>query len=157
MEMRPTSEKEETTEGRIDREKAVSITAGFIINLGIATTLIALMFFLFQGLFTQVQDDTAGSEMRVVGEKVSAELEKADRLAQEGNGTITTRLPTFERSYTMTITGDSDGQVILNSGSAEVSVNYSVKSDIDDEYGNSNGGRIEMRYENVGDGRIELR
>jgi hypothetical protein len=154
MKMRP---REGTTEGRIDREKAVSITAGFIINLGIATTLIALMFFLFQGLFTQVQDDTAGSEMRVVGEKVSAELEKADRLAQEGNGTITTRLPTFERSYTMTITGENDGQVILNSGSAQVSVNYSVKSDIDDEYGNSNGGRIEMRYENVGDGRIELR
>lgn len=154
MKMRP---REETTEGRIDREKAVSITAGFIINLGIATTLIALMFFLFQGLFTQVQDDTAGSEMRVVGEKVSAELEKADRLAQEGNGTITTRLPTFEQSYSLTITGESDGQVILNSGSIQADVNYSVQSHIVDEYSTANGGSIKIRYENVGDGRIELR
>ena len=154
MEMRP---REETTESGIDREKAVSITAGFVINLGIATTLIALMFFLFQGIFTQVQDDTAGSEMRVVGEKVSAELEKADRLAQQGNGSIDTRLPTFEQSYTVTITGESDGQIILNSGAAEATVNYSVQSDIDDEYSTSNGGRIEMRYANVGDGRIELR
>lgn len=147
----------ETTEGRIDREKAVSVTAGFIINLGIATTLIALMFLLFQGIFTQVQDDTAGSEMRVVGEKVSAELEKADRLAQQGDGTIDMRLPTFEQSYTMTITGERNGQVILDSGTMEVAVNYSVQSDIDDEYSTSNGGRVEIGYENVGNGRIELR
>jgi hypothetical protein len=156
MEMR-SKPKENTPERRIDRQRAVSITAGFIINLGIATTLIALMFFLFQGLFTQVQDDTAGSEMRVVGEKVSSELQKADRLAQRGNGSITTRLPTFEQSYEMTITGEKDGQVILNSGSMRVSVNYSVDSDIADEYSTANGGRIEMNYEKVGDGRIELR
>jgi len=154
MEMRS---REEKTQGRIDREKAVSITAGFIINLGIATTLIALMFFLFQGLFTQVQDDTAGSEIRVVGEKVSAELEKADRLAQQGNGTIETKLPTFEQSYRLTITGESDGQVILNSGSVQTDVNYSVRSDIVDEYSAANGGTINIRYENAGDGRIELR
>jgi len=44
--MKPKSLKE----GRTRRDKAVSVTTGFIINLGIATTLIALMFFLFQGI-----------------------------------------------------------------------------------------------------------
>lgn len=142
----------------MDRDRAVTVTTGFIINLGVATTLIAVMFFLFQGVFAQVQDQTAGSEMRVIGEKVSSDLQKADRLAQRGNGTVEMDLPEFEQVYTVTVTGDKDGQVILDSGTMEVSVNYSVSSSItNDDYGSGAGGEIVMEYRNVSGGEIELR
>lgn len=142
----------------MDREKAITVTTGFIVNLGIATTLIAIMFFLFQGVFVDLQDQTAGSEMRIVGEKISTELQKADRLAQKGNGTIEADLPQFEQAYRVNVTGDKKGQIILRSGATEVEVNYSVSSEItNDDYGNSAGGSIVMEYSNVGDGEIDLR
>lgn len=142
----------------MDRQKAITVTTGFIVNLGVATTLIAIMFFLFQGVFVDLQDQTAGSEMRIVGEKISTELQKADRLAQKGNGTIEADLPRFEQAYRVNITGDKKGQIRLSSGATEVEVNYSVGSDItNDGYGNSAGGRIVMEYSNTGDGEIDLR
>ena len=142
--------KEENTR----RDRAVSVTTGFIINLGIATTLIALMFFLFQGVFAQVQDDTAGSEMRVVGEKVSSELQKADRLAQQGDGEIEIDLPSFEQSYSLNIeeTDDGNGEITVNSGSVEVTVGYSVQSDVRteggvEEYTRSSGSTVVLDYD----------
>lgn len=142
----------------MDRGKAITVTTGFVINLGIATTLIAIMFFLFQGVFVDVQDKTAGSEMRIIGEKVSSELQKADRLAQQGNGTLELRLPQFEQEYRINVTGEKDGQVVLRSRATKVAVNYSVGSDITNaEYGNQAGGRIVIEYRDVGNGEIELR
>lgn len=142
----------------MDRDRAITVTTGFVINLGIATTLIAIMFFLFQGVFLSAQDQTAGSEMRIVGEKISTELQKADRLAQKGDGNLEIDLPEFEQSYRVNITGDKKGQIILKSRATEVTVNYSVSSDIvDDGYGNVAGGRIVMEYSDTGDGEIDLR
>jgi hypothetical protein len=142
----------------MDREKAITVTTGFVINLGIATTLIAIMFFLFQGVFIDVQDETAGSEMRIIGEKVSSELQRADRLAQQGNGTLELGLPQFEQAYRLNVTGEREGQVILRSRATKVAVNYSVDSDITNGgYGNQAGGRIVIEYRNVGNGEIELR
>jgi len=101
--------------------------------------------------------------MRVVGEKVSSELQKADRLAQRGNGTVQADLPRFEQSYRLTIEepdGDGNGEITVNSGTVRVTVGYSVQSDIDlddGEYRAPSGGQIVMDYGNAaGDSEIEI-
>lgn len=128
----------------------VSVTTGYIINLGTATTMIAVMFFAFQGMFTTVQDQTSGTETRTVGEKVAASLQKADRLADRGSGTVEMSYPRFENSYTVKITDNGGGRVYVTTGTTNVSVEYSVDSDVKNlPYEFSDGERVEIQYENA--------
>jgi hypothetical protein len=107
-------------------DRAVSVTTGYMINLGIATTAVALFFFGAQGVYADIQENTAGTELLVANEKLVSELEKADRLADEGTGNVTMDMPSMESTYEVKIT---DNTVYANGTSVQTSVGHSADID----------------------------
>lgn len=67
-----------------DSRSAVSITTGFIVNLGIATVAISMMLYVMQGPMTNLADDTKEKQLEVSSERIVSELERADRMARLG-------------------------------------------------------------------------
>jgi len=59
---------------------AVSITTGYIINLGIATIAVSIFLVLLQGVFADVTESASEAQISVAGEKLAEEIEKIDRL-----------------------------------------------------------------------------
>lgn len=111
---------------KTENDKAVAVTTGYIINLGIATTAVALFFFGAQGIYADIQDSTAGSELRVANEKIVSELEKADRLADGASGNVTLHPPSMESTYDVKVTDDT---VYVNGTSVQTSIEHTADID----------------------------
>ncbi len=115
-------------------ETGVSITTGFIINLGVATIAIGFMLFISQGTLTDVVDTTEENQLRVTGEQIVSDLERADRLARSGGeGTIDMEQP--DVSYNVRITEDTGNDnylVNISSSRVLVSLQYTGEADVED-------------------------
>lgn len=108
------------------RQQAVSITTGFILNFGIATIAVSIVLFTMQGFYTDLADDARETELHVAGERVVWELEKTDRIAQEGPDTDSMMYfssDEIDQSYTFTVYEDN---VTLYSGSNMVTVSHTA-------------------------------
>lgn len=112
-----------------DDDEAVSITTGFIINLGIATVAVSIFLFHLQGLFVDVTDRSAETQLSVAGERLAEEIERVDRLSnRQGQSEInaTVELPRFESRYTAEIVANSSGgNITMKSSSGDSSVTVS--------------------------------
>lgn len=112
-----------------DEPNAVSITTGFILNLGIATVAVGITLFLITGTYSDIRTSSAESELKVVGEKISAEIEKVHRMSnlqQNSNPSVELNMPDIDRDYTVNITSDT---VQVYSGQAEVTLNHGADMD----------------------------
>ncbi|APE95725.1 DUF7266 family protein [Halodesulfurarchaeum formicicum] len=101
---------------RVDR--GVSTAVGYVLNLGIATLLVTGLLVAGSGLVADQRDRAAGAELDVIGNRIAADLETADRLVQNGNGSVTVRtsLPNAVAGNSYRVAIDSTG------GNATVSV-----------------------------------
>jgi hypothetical protein len=134
-------------------ERAVSISTGYIINMGMGVVAISILLFSLQGIFTDITDMAAETEMEVVGEKVANEIEKVDRIARRG-GSADTRvnLPNYDSAYTVRVGyEDGEGVVRLVSGGKNVEIGYTNVTAIEDA-----GEGIEARSGNTG-GSMRIR
>jgi len=115
------------------KENAVSITTGFIINMGIASVVISVLVFNLSGPTGQILDLTERSHIEVVGKSVVSDLEEADRLARKGiNGTVTIDQPESGTQYTVEIEKEGGGyDVRVSSGSLTTRHRYTGDSKID--------------------------
>lgn len=134
--------------------EAVSITTGYIINIGMGVVAISVLLFSLQGIFTDITDSAAETELSVVGEKVANEIEKVDRIAQRGGAADTqVRLPRFNNVYTVNVNYESgQGTVRLVSGGQNVEVEYNNVTAVEDAgdgieiRAGRDGGSMRIRY-----------
>lgn len=112
-----------------DGTKAVSVTTGFILNIGIATIAVSLILFSLQGLFTDLRENSQETQMSVVGEKMIWEMEKVDRMARlhEGSeGEVFVDASEVDIAYTMYIYEDNmtiespDNSIVLKHDVEEI-------------------------------------
>lgn len=134
------------------REKAVSITTGFILNVGIATIAVSIILVSLQGFFTGVQDDSKETEMRVVGERVAWELEKANRLANDTTGGNVTIETDDVAAYRIQIKEESL-RLDSSRGGSNVNVSHDAEIDPSTVPHNFTGGqsfKVELKNNEVG-------
>jgi hypothetical protein len=139
------------------KEKAVSVSTGFVINMGVASVILSFMMLNLIGPTDQLMDSTERSHLDAVGQSVVSDLETADRLAREGmNGTIEISSPEAGTGYTVKLEEDGDGyEVKVSSGSVTVGHRYTGESDINGTpIGFSSG--TEIRVEMNPNGPLEV-
>ncbi|MEF8772012.1 DUF7266 family protein [Halodesulfurarchaeum sp.] len=96
--------------------RGVSTVVGYVLNLGIATILVTGLLVSGGGLVDDQRERTARSQMDVIGNRIAADLETADRLLRTGNGSVTVRSdlpPTVVGSQYQVDVVASNGTAIL--------------------------------------------
>lgn len=139
---------------------AVSISTGYIINLGVATIAVSIFLLLLQGVFADVTETASETQTSVVGEKLAEEIESVDRLAKktgDGSPTAEVNLPTFETAYSVTVRADSEGNgtVTVASGTGTtVNATFTNSSSIRNASEGvelNSGNDVTLRYESTGE------
>lgn len=137
-----------------ESSNAVSVTTGFILNVGIATLAVSLIMFSLQGMFTDLQEESAESEIRVVGENLAWELEKAERMAEnEAEGELQYQSPRLGM-YEIRV---HESYLHLRKSNADVIVNHTVSNWEDPNsvpYNTSGGQNHIIEYDSGG---VEIR
>jgi hypothetical protein len=112
--------------------EAVSITTGYILNIGIATLVLSTLVLGMQGTFDNIEQTTADAQAQFVAEKVAGEITQADRLARidenvSGTFTFELREDIAESDYSVEVT---DGWVNVTATGTTVRRRYNVSSDV---------------------------
>lgn len=96
------------------RDRGLSVAVNYVIGLAITTLLITGLLYTASDIVEDRRDSVTRSELRVVGEQVTADLMTADRLARTGATTVV-----VDVSGPDTVAG-SDYTVSLNATTEEV-------------------------------------
>ncbi len=117
-------------------DEGSSIVTGYVVNLGIATVMVAMILFMMQGIFTDIFNAASESQIRVAGESISSDIQKADRLAvmSEGDGpSVKVTPPRLGQDYSVTIRYNDSadrGFVHLVSGNTNIRIPYTNQTPI---------------------------
>jgi len=109
-------------------DSAVSIVMGYVINMGVATVVISVFLLYLQGPMTDVVESTQESELEVIAEQISNDIQTAERAATTSGGAqgrMEVSSPRVERGYTVRVGG---GQVNVTSNRRRVTADYNVSS-----------------------------
>jgi len=114
---------------RYPGERAVSPVFGYVLTLAIATMLVGGLLVSAGGFIDDQRRNTAQSELRVVGQQISADVSAADRLARTDGADdtrVTRRIPSevVGSAYTVEVavgsSADGGRIVVVYNGSAVV-------------------------------------
>ena len=72
-------------------DRGVSTVVGYVLNLGIATILVTGLLISGASLVDQQRERTVRAELDVIGNRIAADLEMADRLLRTGDASVTVR------------------------------------------------------------------
>ena len=145
-------------------ERAVSTTLNYALNLSLATLLITGLL-IAGGNFVQNQrEQTVRTELRVIGQQISADIVTVDRLIRTKDSANTLSLDRVEvdrklprkvsgSTYSVEIAGSVPSYTItLTSANPGVSVSVSIDTQTPFDTSTSfSGGTIEIRYPNAED------
>jgi hypothetical protein len=124
------------------REDAVSITVGYVLNLGVATLVLSAFLLGMQGTFRNVEDTVSESQAESIAEKVAIEVTQADRLARISDGSsgvVTFEIPDNigDSGYSVNVTED---EVVVSTSTGEViAQGYNTTSEVDGGLLNTDG------------------
>jgi len=137
-------------------ERALTTNLEYVLSLSIAAILITGLLFAGTEFVGDRQRNVVDAEMRVIGQHVASDIERADRLARAGTGAD--RLA-INSSYPKRIAGLAYRLNVSNSGvrlstsdpDVEVEVNLSVRVSNGVEETNFRGGDITITYDRSAD------
>jgi hypothetical protein len=124
-------------------DRGVSTTLGYVLNLGVAAILVTTLLLAAGTMVDEQRDRAADTELRVVGERVAADLAAADRLARASNGgTVAYQIETPRTlagttydvrvnesgTDTLVLVGDRSGVTVSVEYHAEIPVNATTES-----------------------------
>lgn len=130
-------------------ERAVSPVFGYVLTLSVATLLVGGLLISAGGFVDDQRRNTAESELRVVGQQVSADISAADRLARTDGAediSVGRTLPqaVVGSPYTIEVVDDGEGPTSpylrLSASRPEVSVMVGIANRTDVAVGSSAGG-----------------
>lgn len=137
-------------------DDGVSTTMGYLFNIAIATTVIAVLLFAGQGTMDDVVGLAESTQMEVTGERVLSNLETADRLAREG-GTGEIQVSPADVDYDVELDPDTDS-VVLSADGQSTNLTYAGESSLpDDEFRSSQGVTIAYKADDNPDQRLSLK
>lgn len=138
-------------------ERAVSSTISYVLTLAISALLVSGLLIAGSDFVNDRREQVVRNELRVVGQQVAADLERADRLVQAAEGSTTVEL---ERTFPNDVSGSqyririetdaSSGpdRIALSSADPEirVEITFRVATDLDDTTV-ADGGVIQISYD----------
>jgi hypothetical protein len=96
--------------------RGVSTVVGYVLNVGVATILLSGLLLGGATLVENQEERTVRAELDVVGNRLAADLETADRLHRSANGSVTIRSELPERvagsPYEVRLVGTASGATI---------------------------------------------
>lgn len=118
-------------------DRAVSVSVGYVLNLAVATMLLSGLFFAAGSVVETERERAAESELRVVGEQLSADVLAADRMvnASSDPDSATVRVASdipgkvADSGYTITVT--SDPTIVLEATAPDVTVTVPLETRAD--------------------------
>lgn len=133
-----------------DVDRGMSTVVGYVLNVGIATLLITGLIFASGNLVEDQRERAIRSEFGVLGNRIAADLETADRLSRVSDGgevRLSTQLPEYISGKQYEISLESDGDdvdVVLHMDGPEVTVRVSVNNSTAIEPNTVEGGALEI-------------
>jgi len=136
-------------------DRAVSTTVSYALNLAVATMLVAGVLTATSGVVVDQRGQAARSELRVVGQRLAADIGTADRLANAGGETVSVTSPLPDSvagvSYTVEVTGS---RLVLEANFQSVSVTVPYRTNHTVESTTVAGGELHVRL--AADGDLEV-
>jgi FlaG/FlaF family flagellin (archaellin) len=140
--------------------RAVSPVVGYVLTLSVTTLLVSGLVIAAGGFVEDQRERTSRSELRVVGQQVSADIAAADRLNRTEGATdveITRSIPerVVGSQYTVAVRTDSSGPTVpyleLTTVRPEVTVEVAVANETAVAETSVSGGEIRTRYNSTSD------
>ncbi|WP_266077463.1 DUF7266 family protein [Haladaptatus caseinilyticus] len=140
----------------IDCNRGVSVTVNYALNLVVATVLIAGLLTATAGMVEDHRRDAARTELHVIGQRLSADTQTADRLVQVGGKTVVveTSLPERVAGVSYSVTVEPDAFVLKTTG-PQVTVRVSFATATPVKETTTSGGSVTIVR--TDDGELEVR
>lgn len=136
-------------------DRGTSLTLGYVLSLSIATVLVTGLLIAGGGFVDERRDQVVREELRVIGQHVASNVEKADRLVVAGDDVDTVAVnQSFPRAvtgaqYNIHLVPASSGSdhLFLNSSSQDIAVRVNVTTETDLRETTANGGTVAVVYD----------
>ena len=135
-----------------DVNRGVSTVLGYSLNLMVATLLVTGLLIAAGSLVDSQRDQASRAELQVVGERLVANLETADRLARtasDGHGSVDTTLPSHVAgsSYRVTIvTSNGSAQAVLTADAPQNRIVIPINNETPIAPSNHTGGTLHVTW-----------
>lgn len=134
-------------------DRAVSVTVNYVLTLAITTVLMTGLLFAAGNVVEDRRDSATRSELRVVGERVAANLMAADRLAQTNASEVAmvTEGPDRVAGLEYTVSLNATGQeVVLSTADPEIVVRVAFDNTTAVSDSTADGGRTRIVLDDPG-------
>lgn len=128
-------------------DRGVSVALNYVLSLAITTLLISGLLFATGDVVGDRRESIVRGEMQIVGERVSAGLAMADRLARTGAMDVSVEVSAPPRVAGDPYSIELDAarrEVVLTTADGSVSVGVPVKNETALAASTANGGRVEV-------------
>lgn len=112
-------------------DRGVSTTLGYVLNLGVAAVLITTLLLAAGTLVDDQRDRAVETELRVVSERVTADLAAADRLARASDGgtvrygiEVPTRVSGTTYDVRVNQSGNDTVELVADRSAVSISVDF---------------------------------
>lgn len=142
-------------------DRGVSTALGYVLNLGVAAVLVTTLLFAAGTLVDDQRDRAVETELRVVGERVAADLAAADRLARASDGgTVRYAVEAPSRvsgtAYDVRVNQSGDDTVVFAADRSNVAVEVEFQAELDVNASTLAGGDLVVVYD-ADTGTLEVR
>ncbi|MFC7075798.1 DUF7266 family protein [Haloarcula halophila] len=137
-------------------DRAVSSTLNYVLSIAIASLLVTGLLFSGTSFVEGQQEQVVRSELRVIGEQINADLQRADRLVVAGDGSTTVRI---EQTFPERLTGrtydieldPASQQLVLSMNNPDIVVTLPVDLRTSLSSSTVDGGAVTVRNTTSGD------
>ncbi len=139
------------------RDRGVSTVVGYVIALAISATLVGGLLIAGGNFVEDTREEVVRQELEVVGQRLAANVEAADRLVVAGEGTPSVAVnETVPRqatgtTYDLELTPADGGTLYLNATDPSVSVAIAVDNTTALGRSSADGGDVSVVYEAAAD------
>ena len=143
-----------------DRDRGVSPVVAYVLTLGISSLLVAGLLIAAGGYVETQREATSRSELRVLGQQVSADIAAADRMTRtEGSTEVSISRDLPERvvnsQYSLSVRNDANGPtnpyLQLTTVEPNVTVDVGVASETAVGRSTISGGEMVVEYDGAAD------
>lgn len=143
----------------LDDDRGVSTTLSYALNLAIAAILVSGLLFAAGSAVEDQRQTAAREELRVIGQRIAASIEQADRMVRVGTDTdlrldILAPRGVAGLQYTIELNASTE-DVVLTTENPDIEVRIDVTNQTDLEQSEIRGGELVIVYNS--DGKLEVR
>lgn len=136
-------------------DRAVSTALGYVLTLSIATLLVTGLLVAGSGFVDDRREQVVRDELTVIGQQVSADLARADRLVGAADSSGASLTVAVNKTYPDRVTGSayqveldpSNDRLVLSSDSPEITISIDIVHRTDLGASTADGGIIQVAYD----------